>query len=146
MFPNKKVTAKKSNKKQQKREEFFRLPRAEAILAREDEGVAGDIEKLVINDRVELSDRSTLLVEDNRMADAGIHKGDFVIVQARKRYHEGDVIAVKLGERIFIRRYFQSIRRIRLECNTPDRQSMILDENTPGFSILGSVTQVIRSF
>lgn len=146
MFPNKKVTAKKSNKKQQKREEFFRLPRAEAILAREGKDIAGDIEKLVVNDRLELSDRTTLLVEDNRMADAGIHKGDFVVVQLRKRYHEGDVVAVKLGERIFIRRYFQSIKRVRLECNTPDRQSMILDEHTPGFSILGSVTQVIRSF
>ncbi len=148
MFPHKKLTKtkQKSDSSKQKREEFFRLPRAESLLARRSEDAAGDIEKIVVNNRLELSDRFTINVEDNRMAEAGIHKGDFVVVQQKKNYPDGDIVVVKLGERMFIRRYFHSINRVRLECNTPDRQSMILDENTPGFSILGSVIQVIRSF
>ncbi len=128
------------------REEFFNLPRIEFIIDSIDKSEFGNIDKMVTNERLEISDRFSMAIPDNRMADAGIHKGDYAIVQRKNRYFEGDIIVAKLGERVFIRRYFRSKNRIRLECNTPDRQSMILDQYTPGFIILGTVIQVIREF
>ncbi len=101
---------------------------------------------MVINERVDRTDRATWRVEDNRMADAGICKGDYVVVQPRRHYQDGEVLVVRLGERVFVRRFFRCGRRIRLECNPPDRQTMILDETTPGFAIVGRVVQVVRSF
>lgn len=99
---------------------------------------------MVVNDVWETSDRFSMKVEDNRMADAGIHKGDYVIIKKVGRYREGDIVVVKLGNKLIIRQYFIAARRIRLECRNPDRQTMILDSDTPGFSILGSVVQVIK--
>ena len=126
------------------REEFLRLPRIEFLLNDIDAHLKNDLGKIVTNHSFESVDRFSMTVPDGRMADAGLCKGDHVIVQKKQHYDDGNVLAVKLGERIFIRRYFRSANRIRLECNTPDRQSMILDKKTPGFSILGNVIQVIR--
>ena len=126
------------------REAFLRLPRVEFLLEQLDRRLKGGVGKMVTNPQMELTDRFSMTVPDNRMADVGICKGDYVVIQRRKKYLEGDVLAVRLGERVFIRRYFRSANRIRLECGTPDRQTMILDTDTPGFSILGNVVQVIR--
>ena len=126
------------------REAFLRLPRVEFLLEQLDRRLKGGVGKMVTNPQMELTDRFSMAVPDNRMADVGICKGDYVVIQRRKKYLEGDVLAVRLGERVFIRRYFRSANRIRLECGTPDRQTMILDTDTPGFSILGNVVQVIR--
>ena len=127
-------------------EEFFSLPRIEFIIDRLDKAELANFDKMVINEKLEISDRFSMEIPDNRMADAGICKGDYAIVQRKHKYSDGDIIVANLGERVFIRRYFRSKNRIRLECNTPDRQSMILDQNTPGFFILGVVIQVIRKF
>lgn len=128
----------------QAREEFFRLPRVEFLLQEASPAEGGEIGKLVMNERLEMADRFSMEVPDSRMADAGICKGDYVVIQRRKNYRPGDLLAVKLGEKAFIRRYFPTANRIRLECATPDRQTMILDMDTPGFVILGCVVQVIR--
>lgn len=128
----------------QAREEFFRLPRVEFLLQETNPAEAGEIGKMVMNERLEIADRFSMEVPDSRMADAGICKGDYVVIQRRRNYRPGDLLAVKLGEKVFIRRYFPTANRIRLECATPDRQTMILDMDTPGFAILGCVVQVIR--
>lgn len=128
------------------REEFFHLPRIEYLINRAEKDDLGEIDKMVINNRQKISDRFSMAIPDNRMAESGICKGDYIVVQKQARYADGDVIVAKLGDRIFIRKYFGVKNRIRLECNTPDRQSMILDHNTPGFSILGCVVQIIREF
>ncbi len=125
-------------------EEFLRLPRLEYLLENAETHLKKGVENMVMNLSFDSVNRFSMAVPDNRMSDAGLRKGDHVIVEKRRSYLEGDVLVVQLGERIFIRRYFRSANRIRLECNTPDRQSMILDKNTPGFAILGNVIQVIR--
>ena len=126
-------------------EAFYSLPRGEFLLAGATEQV-DDLSKLVINRSVQADDRFTLEIPDNRMADAGIDKGDYAVVKQQGGYHDGDIIAARLGERVFVRRFFTAAQRIRLECTTPNRQSMILDLDTPGFSILGCVVQVIKEF
>lgn len=126
------------------REEFFSLPRAEYLLEDGSGTRRQELGKMVINSRFESADRISLKVEDNRMAGIGIRKGDNVIVEKRHHYADSDVLAVQVGSRVFIRKFFQKGRRIRLECTSPERQTMILDKETPGFAILGVISQVIR--
>lgn len=131
------------------REEFFRLPRIEFLVnqphtRKEISSRDGEIGKMIINQKMEFTDRFSLLVEDNRMAADGITKGDYVIIQKRQNYGDSEIVAVQIGKRILIRRLYQKSSRIRLECPPPTHQTIILDKETPGFSILGSVIQVIR--
>ncbi len=125
-------------------EEFFQIPRAELLYDNQKKIGLGGIETMVRNESIRISDRFSLLVDDNRMAAAGICKGDYAVIQKDTPIEEGDIIAIKLGNKTLVRRYFLADKRIRLECTTPNRQTMILDKNTPGFSILGTVVQVIR--
>ena len=125
-------------------EEFFTIPRAEYLLQGQDDIRPLDLKSIIINERKSYADRFSLVVPDNRMANSGICKGDTVIVHNTGQYHDNDVVAVKIGEKVLIRRYYSTDNRIRLEHNTPSRQTMILDRKTPGFAILGHVIQVIR--
>jgi len=129
---------------QSSREEFFRLPRVEFLIEKAKKNPPGELENMVLNHRLEIPDRFSMEVPDNRMAESGIRKGDFVVIQKQNNYKAGDILAVALGEQAFIRRYFPTINRIRLEGGSPEQQTMILDMDTPGFSILGCVIQVIR--
>ena len=129
---------------QSSKEEFFRLPRLEFLIEEKKRSSRGELQNMVLNHRLKIPDRFSMEVPDNRMAESGIRKGDFVVVQKQSDYKAGDVLAVKLGEKAFIRRYFPTVNRIRLEGGSPEQQTMILDMNTPGFSILGCVIQVIR--
>jgi hypothetical protein len=124
-------------------EEFIILPDGELLISAE--GNPTDHPgKHIVNQKLNLSDRSTLRVEDNRMAQAGICKGDYVIVRPKSDYHDGEIVAVKLSERILIRQYSRVGNRIRLDCAEPNNQVMILDKNTPNVSLLGVVVQVIK--
>ena len=125
------------------REEFFSLPRAEYLLD-DAEHIGQDFGKMVINNRFDTADKMSLRVEDNRMSGIGIRKGDNVVIEKRRHYVDTDVLAVQVGSRVFIRRFFRKGQRVRLECTSPQRQTMILDMATPGFAILGAVSQVIR--
>ncbi|RMF57142.1 MAG: hypothetical protein D6748_11870 [Calditrichaeota bacterium] len=99
---------------------------------------------MIINPRQLCTDRFSLQVEDNRMRDDGICKGDYVVIQKQNHYHDGEIVAAQIGNRILIRRYFEKSSSVRLECPPPSKQTLIIDKSTPGFTILGSVVQVIR--
>jgi len=64
------------------REEFFRLPRLEFLINEAKPETAKGIGKMVMNHKLEIPDRFSMEVPDNRMAEAGIRQGDFVIVHA----------------------------------------------------------------
>lgn len=127
-----------------RREEFYLLPRAESLIKKDPSHAPRHLGALVINQSTESTERSSLPVEDNRMADAGIRSGDHVIIEQKRHYNDGEVVAVRIGTQVFIRRYFCQAGRVRLECNTPERQTMILEAGTPGFTIMGVVVQVIK--
>ena len=126
------------------REEFLRLPRAEFLIEDLNKRGADEIGKMVVNSTMDVYDRYSMQVDNERMAGCGIKTGDFVVIQPKNRYHDNDVVAVKVGDQVFLRRYFQNGNRIRLEGSNSRKQTMILDVDTPGFSVLGSVVQVIR--
>jgi len=125
-------------------EEFVRLPRGEDLLSVSREMEVDHLEGFITNTTVRLPERRTLQVTDNSMSGADIRAGDFVIVQNRKDYSNGTIVAVQLGEQQLVRRYFYRSGRIHLECDPPQKQLLILEKNTPDFQILGQVIQIIR--
>ena len=125
-------------------EEFFRIPRAEFLLENCSALKKRSLGELVVNASHNSPQRFTLPVEDNTMCGAGLHHGDVVVVQPRKEYQEGALLAFALGERVLIRRFFLNGKRVRLESDPPTGQTIIAELDTPGFQILGQVIQILR--
>ena len=122
---------------------FVRLPRGELLCHRVQQHSGGSLGDFVRNEALMLSERLSLPVTEAAMTGAGIHPGDYVVVEKGK-FAEGDILAVRLGEAVLIRRYFRAANRIRLECEPPTQPTIIVEADTPGFVILGRVIQTIR--
>lgn len=88
----------------------------------------------------------TLEVLDDAMRKAGILKGDFITVNLYSKPQNGDIAVVKLGERFYIRRFFQQNNLVRLETNDNYPNSLVIETKTPGFEILGKVKSILRQF
>ena len=88
----------------------------------------------------------TLEVLDDAMHKAGILKGDYLTIDLQSQLHNGEIIVVKLGERFFIHRYFLQQNFVRLETADEYPSSLVVEENTPGFQIIGKVTSLSRQF
>lgn len=88
----------------------------------------------------------TLEVLDDAMHMAGILKGDFLTIDLQSQPRDSDIIVVKLGERFFIRRFFLQQHLIRLETADEYPSSLVIEDNTPGFQIIGKVTSLSRQF
>ncbi|HGY55661.1 MAG TPA: hypothetical protein ENK44_08175 [Caldithrix abyssi] len=81
---------------------------------------------------------------DNGLSADGILQGDFLTVDLKARVRDGDIVAVKLGSRLFIRKKFTQKNLVRLETSGENSQPVIIDPKTPGFEIIGKVSAVIR--
>lgn len=141
------MKAKQKNKieeAQQERQEFFQLPRAEYLVEELQENRDRHIGDLVTNSSHRMSNRFTLEAGDNCMQGAGIRQGDHLVVEKKDRYGESSILAVQLGNRQLVRRYFHTGGRIQLQCDPPSKQIIIVEEHTPDFQILGQVIQIIR--
>ncbi len=125
------------------RHQFIEVPRGEFLVETVRQSRGHSLGDFVQNRSTRLADRLTLPVEDNSMAGAGIQAGDFVVVE-NGRYSEGDILAVQLGDKVVVRRYFRAARRIRLESAPPGRETIIIEADTPGVTILGRVVQVVK--
>ena len=125
-------------------EEFFRLPRAEFLIEEVQNSRHRQIGDLVTNISRHMVNRFTLRAGDNCMEGADLREGDYVVIEKKNHYEEGSILAVQLGNKQLIRRYFQAGGRIHLQCDPLSKQIIILEEHTPDFRILGQVVQVIR--
>lgn len=134
-----------SNNNESKVEEFFRIPKAEFILERQKgDPLPKEIGSLVENDSINVQNRISIEITNGDMERTGIHKGNYVVVEKSEDYFEGEVLAVRFDDRILIRRLYNTKGRLRLECDSPNRPTIIVENKTPGFSILGRVIQVIK--
>ncbi|NOX35916.1 MAG: hypothetical protein GXO78_00090 [Calditrichaeota bacterium] len=124
-------------------ESFVKLPRGEFLLQQVRGLSTRSLGDFVRNETLEMTERLPLQVTDDAMVGAGIRAGDYVIVEKGK-FAEGDILAVRLGDAVLIRRYYRAANRIRLECDPATRQTLIVEADTPGFAILGRVVQIIR--
>ncbi len=100
--------------------------------------------ELIKNFRKKNAPFITVRSVDNGLAADGILHGDFLTVDLKARIHDGDIVAVKLGSRLFVRKKFSHKNLIRLETSSENNQPMIVDPKTPGFEIIGKVSAVIR--
>lgn len=62
-----------------------------------------------------------LQVEGDSMIDAGIHHGDFAIIEKTNTAKNGDIVVAMIGSDATIKRYFKEKNHIRLQ---PENQSM----------------------
>ena len=86
----------------------------------------------------------TLEVLDNAMANAGIFKGDFLTVNLDASPADNEIAVIKLGERIFVRRFFRQSTRIRLETASDYPSTLVIESDTPNFAVLGKVQSLTR--
>jgi SOS-response transcriptional repressor LexA len=124
--------------------EYFQLPRGEFLVDEMEEKNIRHIGDLITNPSHRLAGRSIIRIEDDSMEGADIRPGDHVAIEKQTYYPEGCILAVQLGRRQLVRRYFRTGGRIHLECEPPSNQVIIVEDHTPDFQILGQVVQVIR--
>jgi len=92
------------------------------------------------------SDQQTITLQavDNGMANAGIYHGDLLTTNSKMPLHSHDIAAVRIGERLYIRRIFFEKEFVRLETDEPGGSPYIIDPSLPGFEIVGKVVTVVR--
>ena len=86
----------------------------------------------------------TLEVLDDAMQKAGILKGDFLTVKLNLKPQNGDLAVVKLGTKIFLRKFYRQNHFIRLETANDAVVPLVVDEKTPDFEIIGKVISISR--
>lgn len=135
----------KLNRNESKSEEFFRVPKVEFIIERhKGEPLPQEIGSVVENDKINIPNRMSIHISDGDMEKSGIHNGDFVVIEKSEDYFENEILAVQFDDRVLIRRLFNTKGRLRLECDSPTKPTIIIENKTPGFAILGRVIQVIK--
>ena len=128
--------------------DFFNIPLLGMVRSSISSQSSGDynLSELVSNFKNTDQNSITLEVLDDAMYKAGIFKGDYLTVDLQSKPYNGDIIVVKLGERFFIRRFYLQNTLIRLETADEYLSSLIIEDNTPGFQIIGKVSSLSRQF
>lgn len=85
-----------------------------------------------------------LEVEGESMTGAGILPGDFVIVDGKGRARNGQIGAVRIGDEATVKRIFLTKGQVRLKSENPKFQDIVVDKNSPEFTIYGPVVGVMR--
>ncbi len=127
-------------------DEFYNIPLFGAVHIERDGAYHGDynIGEIITNIRGQQQKTFNLQAADDGLADAGIYKNDYLTVSQNAPLKNGDIAAVRLGQRIYIRKIFFDRKHIRLETASRQPTPLIVEENTPGFAILGKIITVIR--
>jgi repressor LexA len=86
----------------------------------------------------------SLRVKGNSMIDAGIYDGDFVLVKKQQTADPGDVVVAQIGDEATVKKFFPEKRRIRLEPANPEYGPIVVEKDTPGFTIAGKVIGLLR--
>ena len=110
-----------------------------AVLVRNDVIIAQDITETRAAPK-----KAARRAMDNALSSEGILRGDYLTVDLLTKPKNNDVAAMRLGERIYIRKIFYDPQYIRLQSPNVSVAPLIIDPKTPGFEILGKVIAVIR--
>jgi repressor LexA len=94
-----------------------------------------------------VQDRFSLEVSGDSMEDAGIHDGDYVIVQRGSNFSNGDiVVAVLEGDATIKRIYKESAKRYRLQPENKRLKPIFVEPRQSDFHIAGRVVGVVRRY
>lgn len=129
-------------------QDFFDIPLLGMVRLDSDFYPAGNytLDEVITNFKNTDQHTVTLEVLDNAMIQAGIAKGDYLTIDLHSKPHDGNIVVFKLGERFYIRRYFNQHPLIRLETGDDYSSSLVIDTNTPDFLLLGKVISLSRKF
>jgi repressor LexA len=86
----------------------------------------------------------SLKVQGDSMIDAGIFDGDYVLVKKQPNADSGDMVVAQIGDEATVKRFYPEKKRIRLEPANANYGPIIVEKNTPGFSIAGKVIGLLR--
>jgi len=86
----------------------------------------------------------SLKVAGDSMIDAGIYDGDFVLVKRQPTANVGEVVVAQIGDEATVKRFYPEKKRIRLEAANPNYGPIVVEPDTPGFSIAGKVIGLLR--
>ena len=85
-----------------------------------------------------------LRVNGDSMKDAGIFDGDFVLVRRQQTAQKSDIVVAQIDNEATVKRFYPERKRIRLQPENPDFGPIIVEKDTPGFSIAGKVVGLLR--
>jgi len=127
-------------------DEYFDIPLIGLLQPVSSDYTKGDypLADLVTNRFIGDNNQVTLQVTDNAMINAGITKDDYLTIEVTPLLKDGDIAAIKLGERFYIRRFFREGARIRLETADAYPSMQVIETKTPGLFIIGKVVSITR--
>jgi SOS-response transcriptional repressor LexA len=126
--------------------EFYDIPLLGEVQVEMNTSTGGDynIGELIKNFTKNDTRSLTLRAIDDGLASTGILTGDFLTVNIKAKLQNGDIAAIKLGDKIYIRKIYFENNFVRLETEGHSPSPFIIDIKTPGFEIIGKVITVIR--
>lgn len=126
--------------------EFYDIPLLGEVRFESTPEYGGDynLGELLNNFRKNATHTVTMQAMDNGLASKGILSGDYLTIDLNAPLHNGNICAVQLGYKTYIRKIFFEKKFIRFEAGTPDASPLIIDPQTPGFEIIGKISAVIR--
>ena len=83
-------------------------------------------------------------VKGNEMAEAGIHDGDFLIIDRSIKPEDGKIVVASINDELSVK-YFRDIDG-ELYLETQNQQFLPINIGEMEFDILGVVTNIIHSF
>ena len=86
-----------------------------------------------------------LNMENNYFAEKNIYEGDFVVASTQEPIAAGDLVVASLDNKVFLATYFPLGNKIRLEKDSAGKNQLVVEHQTPDFSLKGKVIQIIRS-
>ncbi len=126
--------------------EFYDIPLIGEVKAEDPYGSEGNysLGELISNFKNRKTHSITLRAVDNGLVLDGIYPGDYLTIIHNQDIKNGDISAIILGSRIYIRKLYREKKRFRLETTNPAVPHLVIEEKTPGFEIIGKISTVIR--
>jgi SOS-response transcriptional repressor LexA len=85
----------------------------------------------------------TLAMPDDGLDELGIVSGDALLVVPQHTYKNGDIVALRIGRRVYVRRYYATVDYFFLEAANGRYTRLSVARNSPGIQVLGCVTRVL---
>ncbi len=87
-----------------------------------------------------------LKIQGDSMIEAGIFNGDLVFARQSLEPKKGDIVVAIIGDEATVKYYYPENGRVRLEPANRDFRTIVVEKNTPDFSIAGKVVGVFRNY
>ncbi len=136
----------KEPKKTPGKHQFYNIPLLGEVKLQKDDFTYReyDIGEVIANFSENKARDITVRAADNGLKEQGIFEGDYLTVRQREKLKDGDIVVVQLGYKIYVRKAYFQKNHIRLETSRVNSSPLIVEKQTPDFTVLGKVVTVIR--